>query len=448
MIEDFYSSRYKIKQKLGEGGFGAVCSAYDTTRSREVALKFEKSDDELKRLQIEAKIYQAFNGAPEIPQFYGYSTESNYHLLSMELMGSSLEDLMRQQKNAKLSLKTVLMLADQMISCIEYIHQKEFIHRDIKPDNFCMGLGESENKVFLLDFGIMKYYINQKTRKHIEWCDGLNLSGTARYASIDALRGVEQSRRDDMESLGYVFVYLLKGTLPWMGIKVENGDEKRKYNQILQMKVRTKPEDLCKGLPEEFAKYFKLVSKLEFEEKPDYAKYRTMFRSALIRNGFVYDHIYDWTDPKLYKKSKKDSKKDKKNKNKNKNKRSYENQFIKQDDGLPNGLNIPVPESPVKKEGLGTDIPMLMENPNNNNDGIMKVPKMKNTGFKPYVPGEVKAKKFAEEPIKKEEEEGKKLKAVAKNITDGFAPPPEPPYFGKKPPKKLDLNEKLGGLIF
>jgi len=187
-----------------------------------------------------------------IPHIRFYGVERDYHCLVMDLLGPSLEDLFNFCSR-RFTMKTVLMLADQMIGRIEYIHVKNFIHRDIKPgmpvliresrgrggimrsiititDNFLMGIGRHCNKLFIIDFGLAKKYRDSRTRIHIPYRDNKNLTGTARYASINAHMGIEQSRRDDMESLGYVLMYFNRGNLPWQGLKAAN--KKQKYEKI------------------------------------------------------------------------------------------------------------------------------------------------------------------------------------------------------------------------
>ncbi|KAL8208456.1 hypothetical protein R6Q57_007868 [Mikania cordata] len=210
----------------------------------------------------------------------------------MDLLGPSLEDLFNFCSR-KLSLKTVLMLADQMINRIEFVHSKSFLHRDIKPDNFLMGLGRRANQVYIIDFGLVKKYRDTTTHQHIPYRDNKNLTGTARYASMNTHLGIEQSRRDDLESLGYVLMYFLRGSLPWQGLKA--GNKKQKYEKISEKKVSTSIEALCRGYPTEFASYFHYCRSLRFEDKPDYAYLKRIFRDLFIREGFQFDYVFDWT---------------------------------------------------------------------------------------------------------------------------------------------------------
>lgn len=164
----------------------------------------------------------------------------------MELLGPSLEDLFNFCQR-RFSLKTVLLLADQLISRIDFIHSRNFIHRDIKPDNFLMGLGKKGNLVYIIDFGLAKKYRDGRTHQHIPYRENKNLTGTARYASVNTHLGVEQSRRDDLESLGYVLMYFNRGALPWQGLKAAT--KRQKYERISEKKMSTTIDDLCKGYP-------------------------------------------------------------------------------------------------------------------------------------------------------------------------------------------------------
>lgn len=284
-------SRYQLKRRIGAGSFGEIYCAENIRNHRKVAIKLEHLRTRVPQLSYEAKLYTILSGGTGIPKLHWYGTEDNYNVMVIDLLGKSLEDLF-QEHGRKFSLKTVLMLADQMISCVEYMHNKNFIHRDIKPDNFVMGIGPTSNQVFMIDFGLSKKYRDQHTHIHIPYIEGKSLTGTARYASVGALRGVEQSRRDDLESLGYVWLYLLRGDLPWMGIKGK--DRKQKYDRICEVKARTTFEELCAGFPNEFVQFFRSVRQLRFIEEPDYTAYRQMFRDLFNRMGYIYNYVYSW----------------------------------------------------------------------------------------------------------------------------------------------------------
>ncbi|XP_052765054.1 casein kinase I-like isoform X2 [Mya arenaria] len=284
-------NKYRLGRKIGSGSFGDIYLGTDISNGEEVGIKLEYVKTKHPQLHIESKIYRVMQGGVGIPTIKWCGAEGDYNVMVMELLGPSLEDLFNFCSR-KFSLKTVLLLADQLISRIEYIHSKNFIHRDVKPDNFLMGLGKKGNLVYIIDFGLAKKYRDARTHQHIPYRENKNLTGTARYASINTHLGIEQSRRDDMESLGYIFMYFLRGSLPWQGLKAAT--KRQKYERISEKKMSTPIEELCKGFPSEFATYLNFCRSLRFDDKPDYSYLRQLFRNLFHRQGFTYDYVFDW----------------------------------------------------------------------------------------------------------------------------------------------------------
>ena len=213
----------------------------------------------------------------------------------MELLGKSLEDIFQAQQK-KFTLKTVAMIGIQMLDRLEFIHSKNIIHRDIKPDNFVLGLDNKSHIIYILDFGLSKKFRSSRTHQHIKFSVNKKLTGTARYASINALKGCEQSRRDDLEAIGYVLLYFLRGSLPWQGLHVNKGEDR--YKKILQKKKGTSAEDLCKGFPNEFVEYVNYTRNLEFEADPDYKFLRGLLTTVLEKQNSQFDFYYDWLTEK------------------------------------------------------------------------------------------------------------------------------------------------------
>ncbi|GAB2282213.1 Casein kinase 1-like protein 11 [Dionaea muscipula] len=291
-MDHILGTKFKMGRKIGSGSFGELHLGLNIQTREEVAIKMEPVNTRHPQLQYESKLYMLLQGGSGIPHLKWFGVEADYNVMVIDLLGPSLEDLFNYC-NRKFSLKTVLMLADQLIHRAEYLHSKGFLHRDIKPDNFLMGLGRKANQVYMIDFGLAKKYRDLQTHRHIPYREDKSLTGTARYASVNTHRGIEQSRRDDMESLGYVLMYFLRGSLPWQGLRANT--KKEKYDKISEKKMTTSIEALCRSYPSEFASYFHHCKSLQFEDKPDYSYLKKLFRDLFIREGYQFDHIFDWT---------------------------------------------------------------------------------------------------------------------------------------------------------
>ena len=274
-----------VCENIGHGSFGDIYRGIDKNKEEEVAIKLENAKTRRPQLQYESRIYAVLSGGTGIPNVRWYGREKHYNIMVLDLLGPSLEDCFNYCDRI-FSLKTVLMIADALISRIEYIHSQNFLHRDIKPDNFLVGANKRERIIYAIDFGLAKRYRHPKTKEHIPPAEKKSLTGTPRYASCNNHLGLEQSRRDDLESLGYVFMYFLRGNLPWQGLDARS--KREKYQRILDVKQRTKLSTLCAGHPKEFAEFIQYARRLEFADKPSYRMLKNLFRGVMERMGYKY----------------------------------------------------------------------------------------------------------------------------------------------------------------
>lgn len=290
--DSLIDDRYRLVSKIGSGSFGDIYLGLNQTTGEEVAVKMESIYAKHPQLQFEYRVYRLLSGTIGVPQAKWYGPSPTHWLLVMDLLGPSLEDLFTFCCR-RFTLKTVLMLADQMLSRVEHIHNRHLIHRDIKPDNFLMGIGRHCNKVYIIDFGLAKRYRDARSFQHIPYREEKNLTGTARYASINAHLGIEQSRRDDLESLGYVLMYFNRGSLPWQGLRA--GNKRQKYERISEKKMSTSVETLCRSFPPEFQMYLSYCRGLRFDEGPDYMFLRQILRVLFRTLSHKFDFMFDWT---------------------------------------------------------------------------------------------------------------------------------------------------------
>ena len=304
-------NKYKLIRKLGQGSFGSIYQAQSKCSNKYYAVKLEEMRQNQFVLEEES-IFISYLNCPRIPKLKTFGYSGSLIILVMELLGDSLDKIFDKLPSRKMSIRCVCNIAYQLLMIFEIIHNCNIIHRDIKPANVAIGFEGKSKFIYLLDFGLSKKYRSSKTKKHFPFVQGNKLIGNARYSSINALDGGTQSRRDDLESLGYLLLYLLLGRLPWQGHISHSKEDK--YYKIREIKKNTTPEELCQGLPPQIQEYVEYTRNLEYETDPDYNYLKNLFLTILKHYNWEFDYYYDWDQVGLtgseIKDKEKDTKKD------------------------------------------------------------------------------------------------------------------------------------------
>ena len=267
--------KFRLIKQINKGTRSEIWKAVNVQNNKFVAVKIEKNKAGHHNISREASVYNILRGGEGISALYWHGLEDNNQIIVLDLLGPSLAYLINYFK--RFSLKTILSIGIQLLARINFIHSKNLIHRDIKPDDIVVENKKSEN-LYIIDYGFAKNYQNSN-REHIPYSEGKKFIGTARYASVNTHLGLQHSRRDDLEMLGYTLIYLLKGKLPWQNIKAYT--KKEKYDKITEIKLSTMINILCDGIPKQFTKYMEYVRSLRFEERPEYIYLKSLFCNCL-----------------------------------------------------------------------------------------------------------------------------------------------------------------------
>jgi serine/threonine protein kinase len=289
------SDRYKYINKIAAGSFGEVFLAQDKYNKKIFAAKIESKNTK-SRLPEEYYIYKKLvkRGLKlGIPKIINFIQTAKQNILIMQLLGKDLDEI-HKDFGSKFNIGTVLKIGIEIVTLLENLHKVGFVHRDIKPNNFLTGYKEDNDNLYVMDFGLSKQFLTKG--KHIKLKVERDLVGTARYASINIHLGFEPSRRDDLESVGYMLVYFLSGKLPWQGLKEKKNEDKIKL--IGDTKMYTNLKKLCGQYPICFTEYIKYCRNLRFDEVPDYEYLKKLFLNESVQNNIRLEYCWTKVVPK------------------------------------------------------------------------------------------------------------------------------------------------------
>jgi serine/threonine protein kinase len=276
------ANKYKILEEIGKGAFGKVYKGENIRTKELVAIKVEKVNGDIKSLKYETQIYQAITSGQKTAGFLQvkwFGLIKDYYFMVLPLLGDSLGSFKRKFLDGKFSLNTIICFSIQMIQRLQYIHEKGFIHRDVKPDNFLFDLNTDVNNMYLLDFGFCKQYL-LPDGSHIPMKTKKQLIGTPNYVSINIHNGIEPSRRDDLESVGYIMINLFYRDEE---IKMTNMTEiiAFKFNIISTDSPEQEKKLGFQLVPQIIKDYLNYCKQLHFDETPNYDYLYSMLRLTI-----------------------------------------------------------------------------------------------------------------------------------------------------------------------
>ena len=299
LLNKIIFGKYKIIYEIGKGQFSSVFSSRNIINQNYVALKIQEKSKKIESLEKEAYYLFQLKGGEGIPKIISFGYSGKYEILIEQLLGKSLLDLFKGNNNKKSRLKDMIMVSIQLIERIQFIHSKYLLHLDIKPNNFLIGNPDS-SLIYVIDFGFAKKYRSSRTGKHAQYSKKSYFNGNLKYSSVRTMNGIEPSRRDDLESLGYMLIYLYNLKLPWNNLCAN--DQNDLAQKIYEFKKDISLDSLCQDTPKEIKEYMKYVKSLKFEEEPNYEYLKNIFLKMLQKYENQNYFHFSWVNELLIKK--------------------------------------------------------------------------------------------------------------------------------------------------